>query len=180
MVLTFAIICGMVGRTRKPILKKTETKSGASMPAGQKKAFQNLKKIFSWLENKGYEIVFHNDSDSVVFSDKKMFIDKRSSLENQLYSALHECGHILQHQNKPMYNKSFKYQHVAENDRRKERSYAYRISVLEEELDAWKRGKKLAKRIGIEIDEIKFEKYKAKYSMSYVDWAASKEWDWPA
>tara|TARA_R110002020_G_scaffold273364_3_gene488481 strand:- start:260 stop:712 length:453 start_codon:yes stop_codon:yes gene_type:complete len=148
------------------------------MHSGQKKAIQDLKKVFYWLENKGYETIFHNDTDSVIFSDKKIFLDKRSSTENQLYSILHECGHILQHQNKSTFNKSFKYQHVAENDKRKERSYAYRISVLEEEIDAWKRGKKLAKRLDIELDEIKFEKYKAKYTMTYVDWAASKEWQW--
>ncbi len=148
------------------------------MSPSQKKAIQNLKKVFSWLCNKKYEVIFHNNSDSVIFSDKKIFIDKRSTLENQLYSILHECGHILQHQNKSSFNRSFKYQHVAENDKRKERSYAYRLSVLEEEIDAWKRGKKLAKRLNIKIDEIKFEKYKAKYTMTYVDWAASKEWEW--
>jgi len=148
------------------------------MSPSQKKAIQNLKKVFSWLNNKGYEVIFHNDSDSVIFSDRKIFIDKRSNLENQLYSILHECGHILQHQNKSIFNKSFKYQHVAENDKRKARSYAYRLSVLEEEIDAWKRGKKLAKRLNIKLDEIKFEKYKAKYTMTYVNWAASKEWEW--
>jgi len=115
------------------------------MSPSQKKAIQNLKKVFSWLCNKKYEVIFHNNSDSVIFCDKKIFIDKRSTLENQLYSIL---------------------------------SYAYRLSVLEEEIDAWKRGKKLAKRLNIKIDEIKFEKYKAKYTMTYVDWAASKEWEW--
>jgi len=144
----------------------------------QKRATENLNKILSWLQNKGYKAVFHNDYDSVIFYDKKIFIDKRSSLENQLYSILHECGHILQQQNKLSFDESFKYQHIAKNDKRKERSYAFRVSILEEEIDAWKRGKKLAKRLDIKLDEVKFEKYKAKYTMTYVDWAASKEWEW--
>lgn len=141
--------------------------------------FKNcLKKITKWLKKKNYTIILHNGIDSVCFTDKKVYIGQRSSMENQIYSLLHECGHILQHQKKSVFNKSFKYQHYAQEDKRKARSYAYRISVLEEEIDAWKRGKKLAYKLKIDIDENKFEKYKAKYTMTYVNWAASQVWEW--
>ena len=57
-------------------------------------------------------------------------------------------------------------------DGRKNKTDKYRISLIEEEFEAWKRGKRLAKRLGIQLDEARFEKHKAQCLMSYIHWGA--------
>ena len=46
-----------------------------------------------------------------------------------------------------------------------------RVAVLSEEIEAWKRGELLAKRLGIEINSEKFDRVRADAIMSYVEWA---------
>jgi len=50
------------------------------------------------------------------------------------------------------------------------RSKVNKITMLQEELDAWKAGYKLGKRLGIHIDRFKFEKIKAKCVASYLSY----------
>ena len=40
-----------------------------------------------------------------------------------------------------------------------------------EELEAWKRGEGLARRLGIKINEEKFDKVRSDAIMSYIEWA---------
>jgi hypothetical protein len=113
----------------------------------------------------GYEVYEGSDLDDVCMSDtKQIHICSRNGIENKLYALLHECGHALIRENWTKFQKEFPAHARSEE----------RVSLIEEEFEAWKRGKRLAKRLGIELDEDRFEKHKAQCLMSYISWGAGQ------
>jgi endonuclease I len=104
----------------------------------------------------GYEVLEGSDLNDVCMSDtKQIHICSRNGIENKFqkeFPAHAACGY----------------------DGRKNKTDKYRISLIEEEFEAWKRGKRLAKRLGIQLDEARFEKHKAQCLMSYINWGAGQ------
>ena len=107
---------------------------------------------------------------------KTISISTRQGIENQLYTLLHECGHILVQSNHTMYAKRYpataKLNICTGVNRRLEKSKKYKVDVISEEIEAWQRGKKLAERLGIYINEDKFNEIMNKCIFTYVEWAA--------
>ena len=59
---------------------------------------QSIDKIESWLAKKGFALLKSKLStiqDEVDFDRKVVFLSLRSKPEYQLYSLLHECGHVI-------------------------------------------------------------------------------------
>ena len=120
----------------------------------------------------GYQIFEDPHFDDVCMSDvKEIHICSRNGIENKLYALLHECGHALVRENWTKFEKEFPAHAACGYDGRKNGTAKYRVSLIEEEYEAWKRGKRLAKRLGIELDEARFEKHKTECLMSYIKWA---------
>tara|TARA_R110002110_G_scaffold297366_1_gene511475 strand:+ start:85 stop:531 length:447 start_codon:yes stop_codon:yes gene_type:complete len=123
----------------------------------------------------GYEVYEGPELLDVCMSDvKEINICSRKGIEKKLYGLLHECGHALIRENWTKFQKEFPAHAACGYDRRKNRTDGYRVSLVEEEYEAWKRGKRLAKRLGIELDEERFEKHKTKCLMSYMHWAVGQ------
>ena len=105
-------------------------------------------------------------------TEKKIFINSRLGPEARYYTLLHECGHLLIDRNwrdfdrdNPMYATSC--------DLRVAKGIAYRVSIVAEEIEAWKRGRRLAGRLGHYIDDKKFDKMISENVMTYIDWAST-------
>jgi hypothetical protein len=47
----------------------------------------------------------------------------------------------------------------------------YKIAKVQEEIEAWEVGKRLAKSLGLKINETKYEKIRAQCLSSYMNWA---------
>ena len=129
-----------------------------------------IEKLRLWLEKKGYSLFFETDaSDCVYYSSKEVFVDSRNHPEKKLYILLHECGHILidssGRSRLHMVSQSVECVMGQKVNRKK------RVAVLSEEIEAWKRGESLAKRLSIEINSEKFDRVRADAIMSYVEWA---------
>lgn len=80
----------------------------------------------------------------------------------QLYHLLHECGHYL-------INRSGPTRLAAANG--DTRSTEVRIAVVEEEIEAWHRGRRLAARLGIKIDRKRWARVRRDALASYMRWA---------
>ena len=123
----------------------------------------------------GYEVYEGPDMQDVCMSDvKEINICSRNGVEKKLYALLHECGHALIRENWSKFSKAFPAHAECGYDGRKNRTDSYRISLVEEEYEAWKRGKRLAKRLGISFDEERYEKHKVQCLMSYMNWAVGQ------
>ena len=139
----------------------------------EKKLFEDgIDKLIDWAYTKGCAIDFdYCVRDEFRPEDKLITISLRQGPENRLYSLLHECGHLILNKNEALYAKkypsSMKMAHYKSN-KTLEKSPKYKVDVLTEEIDAWRKGKDLAKRLGIYIDEDNYYSVTSKCVYSYV------------
>jgi len=89
--------------------------------------------------------------------------------EIQLHVLLHECGHHLIDSQKP--KDRFVQGYDAANDPEVKRTMTHRVDVVDEELEAWHRGAKLAKRLGIKLDRERYNQTRSEYVKTYMKWA---------
>ena len=136
-----------------------------------------ISKLADRLSKKGWQLdIGYFNQDEMHPDVKEVHISSRFGLEKQLYSLLHECGHILVQKNAERYEKSYpataRMNCYATTNRQFEKSPKYRVDVLAEDIEAWRRGKSLANRVGLYIDEEKYNEFSAKCVYSYIQCAA--------
>lgn len=140
----------------------------------RKKIQTGLNKLQRWAESKGYYVdIFGNCEDYIDSNTKEIHICSRQTLENQLYGLVHECGHLLIHHNRESYKKNFplNFQREIHGKKHTLRSKRGKVDEIAEEIEAWRRGKSLMKRLGIWYDEKKFDKLAADCVFTYVETA---------
>ncbi len=128
---------------------------------------QALGTVIYWLQSKGYFVDFARDGDDSVDREAKIVsINSTRSLETQLYTLLHECGHVLVSESDSIVN-------GAEEVLSKygENTKIYKTFTVIEEVEAWKRGLKLAGRLHVPVDKKKWNRDVARAITSYMKWA---------
>jgi len=123
-----------------------------------------------WLYDRGYIVNQYTDAeDSVYYDAGEILINSRKHPESKFYTLLHECGHILINDNRDrLFNLSRETQAIMGGPKHSRKK---RVAVISEEIEAWKRGERLAKRLGLKINEDKFDRCRANAIMSYIEWA---------
>jgi hypothetical protein len=131
------------------------------------KSKKTFGKIESWVEKMGYTLRF-GTSDYVDYNKKEVVLyNNQFSSKSFIYSALHECGHIIVG-NGNNYNRDYKAIVKADNiDGRHYRSNIYKYKKLKEEIDAWEAGYLLSKKLEIPINKDDYDKYAAKNFVTY-------------
>ena len=121
----------------------------------------------------GYTVLEDSDCVDCCRNDAKIIeIYSLNGVENRLFALLHECGHALIRRDWTKFKTEFCAHAEHDGDGRKE-TKSLKISTLEEEFEAWKRGWKLAKRLNLQLDKDAYTKHKNKYIMTYIEWAAN-------
>ena len=115
-----------------------------------------------WLLDKGYTLtVAHDVEDCLYLEDKIVCIQSRSLPETRYYSLLHECGHILVADGSKQWKKDmplYAQEDSILNDGRRRRGKAYKVSHVAEEVEAWKRGRRMSGKMGHHIDNERYNK----------------------
>jgi len=128
-----------------------------------------FKCVEAWLFNRGYTVNVYTDAeDCVYYETKEVMINSRKHAESRFYTLLHECGHILINDNR---DRLFRLSRETQAIMGQKPARNKRIAVLSEEVEAWKRGERLAKKLGLDINERKFDEARTNALMSYVEWA---------
>jgi len=121
----------------------------------------------------GYTVLEDSDCVDCCRNDAKIIeIYSLNGVESRLFALLHECGHALIRRDWTKFKTEFCAHAEHDGDGRKE-TKSLKISTLEEEFEAWKRGWKLAKRLNLQLDKDAYTKHKNKYIMTYIEWAAN-------
>ena len=118
-------------------------------------------------QKKGYHVEVERDGeDAIDRINKFVSINSTRSLETQLHVILHEAGHLL-------VEKSDKIPSGIPEvlNKYSEKSKIHRTFTVIEEIEAWKRGLKLAGRLGIKINKEKWNKDVARAIYKYMVWA---------
>ncbi len=118
-----------------------------------------------WAYQKNYTVIFDKDCDNSMCPESKTILIKNTnSLESQLFTLLHECGHVLIFENKSVFN----FREI--QSKNSKRSSTSKVFTVVEEAEAWKRGRLLANRLCIEVDEEKWNKATARALKKYMKW----------
>lgn len=141
-----------------------------------------------WIESKqlleehaathGFKVKYrvnHEANSWISFAQKEIVIHSRSSHENQVYDLIHELGHLKLQQETGHHSTYYQTQYTQVFEMFSKSSRAYKIKILEEEVDAWKFGLILACELGIVVNEKNYEIRKASKLMTYASWASSKK-----
>jgi len=139
-----------------------------------------MEKLREWLSGKGFDLqVAKGEDDAVDLASRLVTINAQSTYQIRLSSLIHECGHVrihLSRKRKPLERicgASLKEQALC-TGRRDHRSRRCRISILQEEMDAWESGAQLAKMLGVRYTKQILEKDRTSALMTYVSFAACR------
>jgi hypothetical protein len=130
----------------------------------------SISQVVVWLEERGYYVEFDKSGDdSVDRIAKVVSINTTRSEETQLYIILHECGHILVAESDIIVNgidevlEKYSYS-----------SKIYKTFTVIEEVEAWKRGLALARRLKIPINKKKWNRDVSRAIYKYMLWATGQ------
>ena len=84
------------------------------------------------------------------------------------YTLLHECGHYLLNETIESFKETHPMYPSEVDDKRIEKSTAYRVCILSEELMGWERGWRLAKRLNLHVDQQNYHSCMVDALWSYV------------
>jgi hypothetical protein len=135
--------------------------------------------VVEWARRHGLSVSFtRTTGDSGggkwIAEERVIEVSSCSLPEYQLYTVLHEAGHyLLQGTGSPpkSYVERFGEGYIkGGNDRVLEKSLDHRLAVLEEEFEAWHRGRKLADRLGLKLDEKSYAMIRRRMLKTYVGW----------
>ena len=108
------------------------------------------------------DVVFDDDELGAYYHDSGLIgINTDDPLQQQLYILLHEAGHaILKLEYKRFLGVC-------------DQTLESRLSLLREEMEAWKEGRTLAERMGIGINEGAWAVFCKQNLEDYIEWATS-------
>ena len=108
------------------------------------------------------DVVFGDDELGAYYHDAGIIgINTGETLREQLYILLHEAGHaILKLEHK-------KYLETCEQ------TLQGKLSLLKEEMEAWKEGRALAEKMGIGINDGAWAMFCKQNLEDYIEWATS-------
>lgn len=132
-----------------------------------------IKAVVEWAATKGIGVVFTNRKCGGLYEGelKTVTINSRMNYEKQFFVLLHECGHILVGATSYHETSRWRMGYPSAGDPQVSNKFIHRCAIVEEEFEAWHRGKKLAKKLGITLDENRFDEIKTEFLKTYMKWA---------
>ena len=127
-----------------------------------------LDTLIGWCKEKKLKVLFAKKQNGTYHSGKReVYISSRLSPTNQVVVLLHECGHHLIGVNDDHDRFGMGY---PQSDPEITKTFNHRVSCLEEEMEAWHRGRRLAQRLNLNVDREAFDAMRLKCLRSYIKW----------
>lgn len=127
----------------------------------------NIEKLTTFCSQHSWSVVYSHKKEN-MFQNKVITLYARARIEMLYYIFLHEIGHAW------LRECDFTFAERYPELVRQPLRYAtatYKIAKVQEEIEAWEVGKKLALNLGLRVNETKFEKIRAECLTSYMYWA---------
>ena len=118
------------------------------------------------LDKRNIDVIYGHDLPN-AFCGEYISINSRQNLRYQLHTLLHEAGHALIRSRKDKFEKEYP------GLKKRNNSVERKLDTLKEEFQAWDRGKKLADRLGLDLDEAWWRRHKKNCLYDYVRWASN-------
>jgi len=135
---------------------------------------KNLDKLVKWCTKRGLTVYFkRHENGTYDECFKSIMIAANASPIKQVVYLLHECGHHLIHQHPGEPNRFL--MGYDQTDPHITCTFQHRLACLEEEMEAWQRGRNLAKKLKLRIDEDVLELMRINCLKSYIKWTVRKK-----
>jgi hypothetical protein len=126
-------------------------------------------KLEKWLNGKGLTLVKGKKLDDEVFMEKKIvLLSTKQNLKHQLFSLLHECGHVMIRCTPKDFQEEYPVLAALEN---KEPEYRFPLRFymeeIKEEIQAWDNGLLLAKILSIPIPKQEYYNFASRWVLRY-------------
>lgn len=129
-----------------------------------------MQRLSDWCETNNIDIEECNkkNSDSFCPSERTIVLYKRQPTSVKKNTLIHEIGHVLiflarvRNKNRKVVGRTLR-----EFDR-PIRTWSDRVAILMEEIEAWDRGERLAKKLGVRFDKKQFHRERALAVASYI------------
>lgn len=127
--------------------------------------------VVDWCAGRGVAVYVAKKANGTYDpNSKQVTLTARAAPEKMLHYLLHECGHHLIGMEE--HHERFGKGYPRGGEPRVTKSFEHRLACLEEEMEAWHRGWKLAKRLGLEADREEFDRTRTECLRSYVIWTS--------
>ena len=133
-----------------------------------------LRVLEQYAQHHGFSVGYSTNKHSnswISFKTKRIVIHDGSTKESRMYDLIHELGHMYHQLDTDKYQGKF-LNHMTEFSKS---SQVYRMKILEEEIDAWNVGLRLAKRLGVKVNSRSFERRKASKVATYAAWVVANK-----
>ncbi len=157
--------------------KRVEGKSPEKRLAEAKKlttdldSIEGIEAVVAWCAFRRINVEFTSKPGGLYNGvDRVIHVNSNQTVEKQLYVLLHECGHLLIDDRSQTTEFRFRKGYYV-LDEMVRKSFVHRVSIVDEEFEAWARGRKLARKLGVKINDDVFDELKAKFLRSYMLWA---------
>jgi hypothetical protein len=117
-----------------------------------------VNRLLIWCHDRGIQVEFTDQISFFQPKEKLIGVNRKVGKQTQLFHLLHECGHYLVWRSRHERHKAgWGDPTLLET----------KLAVVDEELEAWYRGRRLAKRLGIKINARAWARCKAKNLRTY-------------
>lgn len=134
---------------------------------------KRFEKLLKYCESKNLKVLYGNE-DCCFPSLSLISINNSQNYKNRTYTLLHEIGHIEIYKNRNEWQKSFSIFSSDCTDGRVKRSKKYQVSLIAEEIDAWRIGMSIAEEVGIFIDKEEYINMMNSCVFTYISSASSE------
>ena len=161
-------------RLRRSLAQGTSTRSIEMQWVIDVHAISDLDKVVAWCRTRGVSVLFGRKQNGVYDTGTKTIVISASARPlRQVIYLLHECGHHLIGDED--HHGRFNAGYPMASDPAAERSFKHRLACLEEEMEAWHRGWKLAMRLSLATTREQYDEIREECLRTYVGWAAGKK-----
>jgi hypothetical protein len=135
-------------------------------------AIRGIERTLQWCTARRLYVSFAS-CHSGLFEGRDIRVPARYCPATQLFTLLHECGHYLLDSSSA--SSGFKFGWARAGDAAAHRTWRHRADIVREEVEAWKHGERLARRLKIGLDEPKYDAYRDARLKDYMAWALDDE-----
>lgn len=150
---------------------------------------RDLKTITEWAKNEGFEKISFNYKgisqigwkNNSLNEPNAIKIESKYPIEIKVYLLLHELGHHQLRKDWDKFEKTLpitayaEHIHFIKSVDKFKRRVTYTVSCVEEEFKAWEEGMKLGKKLGVKINEDKWNELKSSCLISYIRYYGTKK-----
>tara|TARA_Y100000592_G_C5407970_1_gene286628 strand:- start:270 stop:701 length:432 start_codon:yes stop_codon:yes gene_type:complete len=114
----------------------------------------NFYELIDFCEQNKIKVVQTESNENVCFPKINLVVlSTNQYYKNKFFTLSHEIGHIMIYRSKNSWENNFSYLTVDIYDERKSHSKAYCVSLIAEEIEAWKVGKQIIDELDLEYNK---------------------------